>query len=185
MLAALGEPAEAGLDPAPRDVVAAMAGRWAVAVAAPGLAFVSDRVPAALVEGAAPFAEPGREELPGAVRAALADHDGPVLLAAPDVPKLDRRLADAALGDLAAGCAVSFAPANDGKAYLVALRSPEPRLLDMVAGRDHRDQLLAAAIELGGEVGLLSSERRLATRGDARALAIDPLTPAELRAHVG
>jgi hypothetical protein len=38
----------------------------------------------------------------------------------------------------------------------------------------------AAAELIGGELGLLRSERRLVTPGDARAFAVDPLTPTEL-----
>jgi hypothetical protein len=40
-------------------------------------------------------------------------------------------------------------------------------------------------MELGGDVGLLRSERRVVTSQDARALAIDPIVPADLRALAG
>ena len=153
--------------------------------AAPGRALVSTRAPGALVDGAVPFDEPEREELAGALAAALADHDGPLLLVAPDVPRLDDRLAQAALGDLAAGCALSFAPATDARPCLLALASPAPHLLELVTSRRARDEVLAAAIELGGEVGLLRSERRVVTPGDARALALDPLVSPDLRRLAG
>jgi hypothetical protein len=165
--------------------VAANAGHWAVATASPGLAFASVRVPAALVEGAVAFDEPEPDGLPDALLGALPGHDGPVLLVAPDVPRLDDRLAAAALADLAAGCALTFAPATDARPFLLGLRGADPQLLSLVAARGRRDEVLAAAIELGGEVGLLRSERRLVTRGDARALAIDPLAPPELAPLLG
>jgi hypothetical protein len=116
---------------------------------------------------------------PGAVTA-LAGHSGPVLLVAPDVPGLDDRLAEAALGDLAHGARLAMAPATDGRPFLVAFARADPELVraaaDGLPGRQ-------AAVELiGGEIGLLRSERRLVTPGDARAFAADPLTPPDLAA---
>lgn len=100
---------------------------------------------------------------------------------APDVPRLDDALAAAALSDIAAGCVLSFAPATDARPYLIALSSPRPELLALFEGGRRRDEIFAEATALG-EVGLLRSERRLVTPEDARALALDPLAPAELRA---
>jgi hypothetical protein len=40
---------------------------------------------------------------------------------------------------------------------------------------------MAAARELGGDLGMLRPERRLASIDDARAMRADPLTPPELR----
>jgi len=148
--------------------------------AEPGLALVSTRLSGPPADGAIVFEEPEGEELAGALRGALGDHHGPLLLAAPDVPRLDDALAEAALGDLAAGCALSFAPATDARPCLLALASPDDDLLRLVTARRRRDEVLAAALALGGEVGLLRSERRLVTPGDARALALDPLAPPEL-----
>jgi glycosyltransferase A (GT-A) superfamily protein (DUF2064 family) len=182
VLALLGEPADLALDPALRRAVAAIAGRWAVRVAAPGRALISDRVEGAAVEGARPFAEPEPERAAAALGEALAEHRGPVLLVAPDVPRLDPGLAAAALDDLASGCALSFAPATDARPFLLALRAATPESLALVGGRDRRrDEVFAAAMALGGEVGLLRSERRVVTPADARALALDPLVPSELR----
>jgi hypothetical protein len=148
-----------------------------VAVAAPGRAFVSDRI-AANLGGAIPFAEPEPEEVAGALAAALAGHEGPLLLVAPDVPRLDAALAAAALGDVAAGCVFSFAPATDARPFLIALAQATPASLALVGGRDrHRDEIFAAAVALGGEIGLLRSERRVVTPADAQALALDPLVP--------
>ncbi|MDX6639353.1 MAG: hypothetical protein QOF12_364 [Solirubrobacteraceae bacterium] len=151
--------------------------------AAQGQALVSDLVAAAPF-GARVFSEPASEdEVAAALGDALGDHAGPALLVAPDVPRLDDALAAAALGDLAAGCALSFAPATDSRPYLLALAEASPQSLALVGARDrHREAVFAAAIELGGDVGLLRSERRVVTPQDARALAIDPLVPADLRA---
>ena len=181
MLAALADPPDPALPDDLRLAVAEIAGHWAVRTASPGRAFASTRLAGVAVEGTTAFDEPERDQLATAIVEALGDHDGPLLLVAPDVPRLDDRLAAAALGDLAAGCALSFAPATDARPCLLALAGPDPRLLSLVSAGDRRDQVLAAAIELGGEVGLLRSERRVVTRGDARALALDPLVPVELR----
>jgi hypothetical protein len=110
--------------------------------------------------------------------AALDGHAGPVLLVAPDVPGLDDRLAHAALADLAAGADLAMAPATDGRPFLLALASADPELIHAAAnGLPDRQ---AAAELVGGEFGLLRSERRLVTPGDARAFAADPLTAPEL-----
>lgn len=158
---------------------------WAVRHAASGRALVSDLVAPAPPDARA-FAEPAADRVAAALADALSDHAGPVLLVAPDVPRLDDDLAAAALGDLAAGCALSFAPATDSRPYLLALAETSPQSLALVGARDrHREAVFAAAMELGGDVGLLRSERRVVTPQDARALAIDPLVPAELRTLAG
>jgi hypothetical protein len=110
--------------------------------------------------------------------AALDGHAGPVLLAAPDVPGLDDRLAQTALADLAAGADLAMAPATDGRPFLLALAHADPELVRAAA--DGLPDRQAAAELVAGEFGLLRSERRLVTPGDARAFAADPLTPPEL-----
>ena len=111
---------------------------------------------------------------------ALEGHDGPVLLVAPDVPGLDDRLAGAALADLAAGAMLAMAPATDGRPFLVALARADADLVRAAAaGLPDRQ---AAAELIDGDLGLLRSERRLVTPGDARAFAADPLTPPDLAA---
>jgi hypothetical protein len=174
------------LNPDLRAAVADIAIGWAVRHAATGQARVSDLVaPAPL--GASVFTEPAAEdEVAAALGEALGDHAGPVLLVAPDVPRLDDALAEAVLGDLSAGCALSFAPATDSRPYLLALAQASSQSLALVGARDrHREAVFAAAMELGGDVGLLRSERRVVTPRDARALAIDPIVPADLRALAG
>jgi hypothetical protein len=163
VLAALGERHDPALDPALREAVAQRAEQWARAVATTGRAYVTDAPP---------------EDLPGL----LAGHDSAVLLVAPDVPRLDAALAEAALADLAAGCVLSFAPATDAKPYLLAFADPRPEALALLTNPDrHRETLFADALALGDEVGLLRSERRVVTPADARALALDPLVPEPLR----
>lgn len=112
--------------------------------------------------------------------AALHGHEGPVLLAAPDVPALGAHHAAAALADLAEGALAAFAPSTDGRPFLVALPRLDPELLDLALGPF--EPLAAAALAAGGSLGMLRSERRLVTPGDARALAADPLAPAGLAA---
>lgn len=164
VLAALGEPHDPTLDPALREAVAGVAVAWAHAIASPGRVHVTDADAAGLAE-------------------LLSDHDGPVVFVAPDVPRLDAALADAALADLAAGCVLSFAPATDAKPYLLAFADARPEALALLATGDrHRETLFAEAMAMGDEVGLLRSERRVVTPADARALALDPLVPERLRA---
>jgi hypothetical protein len=112
--------------------------------------------------------------------AALDGHVGPVLLVASDVPGLDDRLAHAALADIAHGAALAMAPATDGRPFLLALARADPDLVRAAA--DGLPDRQAAAELVVGEFGLLRSERRLVTPGDARAFAADPLTPPELAA---
>ncbi len=137
-----------------RDELARRARRWAAAVA-PGAASEATGLEAA--------------------GAALHGHEGPVLLAAPDVPGLDLGLAAAALADLAAGVRAVVAPTWDGATYLVGLPDASPASLAL-AGLGF-EALVAAA---DGEVGMLRAERRLVGPADARAVAADPLTPLEL-----
>jgi hypothetical protein len=143
-----------------RAVLAARARRWA-AEAAPGQAFEASTVAAA--------------------QAALHDHRGPVLLAAPDVPGLDATLACAALADLAAGCDVAVGVTHDARPYVIAAPSADSDFLELV-GASFAGGVLTAFAERGLTLGMLRHERRLATAADARALAIDPLAPPDLAA---
>jgi hypothetical protein len=126
--------------------------------------------------GAAPLEVADAAEL----AAALRGHGGPVFLVAPDVPALSAHHRRAALADLAAGVLLSTAATGDGSPFLVMLSRPEPELMALV-GAPFND-LLATAVRVGGELGMLRAERRLATLADARALQVDPLTAPDLRA---
>jgi hypothetical protein len=119
-----------------------------------------------------------------AAAAALHGHEGPVLLAAPDVPALDEAVARVALDDLTAGCDVVVGVAHDALPYLVALPRLDDDLLELaVAG--FAGGILPAFGERGVTLGMLAHHRRLATAGDARAFALDPLTPPDLAALLG
>jgi hypothetical protein len=111
---------------------------------------------------------------------ALAGHGGPVLLVAPDVPGLSAVHLAGALDDLRAGVLLSTAASDDGTPFLVALSRPDPRLLAVVGGSF--EDVGGAAVALGGELGMLRTERRLTSVADARAVLADPLAPPELRA---
>ncbi|MCW3003834.1 MAG: hypothetical protein JWQ20_3132 [Conexibacter sp.] len=119
----------------------------------------------------------------GELQAALAGYAGPVLLVAPDVPGLSEHHLAAARDDLQAGVLLSSAASGDGTPFLVVLARPAPELLAVVGAPF--EEVAAAAVALGGELGMLRAERRLATLADARALHADPLAPAELRDVLG
>jgi len=111
-----------------------------------------------------------------------------VLIAAPDVPALSVALAEAALGDLAAGCLLTIARATDGHPFLLGLPRLDDDLLDLTSalfdweldGGTVFGRVVEAARAADAEVGMLATERRLATPADARALLADPLAPREL-----
>ena len=114
-----------------------------------------------------------------AAQAALHGHVGPVLFAAPDVPGLDERVAEAALGDLAAGCDVVVGVTHDARPYLIAVPDVDSELAELAAG-SFDGGVLTAFAERGLTLGMVRHERRLASAADARALAIDPIAPPEL-----
>jgi hypothetical protein len=126
--------------------------------------------------GAEPLQLATAAELP----AAVAGHDGPVLLVAPDVPALSAVHLAAVRDDLADGVLLSSAATGDGTPFLIALSHPDSELLALV-GASFND-VLGTAARLGGTLGMLRAERRLSSVGDARALQVDPITPPDLRA---
>jgi hypothetical protein len=108
-------------------------------------------------------------------------HDGPLLLAAPDVPALDVAVARVALEDLAEGCDVVVGVAHYALPYLVALPRLDDRLLELAAA-GFTGGILPVFAEAGVTLGMLAHHRRLASAADARAFALDPLTPPDLAA---
>jgi hypothetical protein len=122
--------------------------------------------------------------------AALTGHAGPAAFVAPDVPGLDEALAQALYDDLADGVGLTFAPAYDASPFLIATPTVDAELLTLACG--HREALFTAVAERAADaeralagggampVGMLRSQRRLATAEDARAVAADPRTPLEL-----
>jgi hypothetical protein len=159
-LAALVGAADAALI---AEALRARARRWAAAVA-PDRAYEATSLDAAA--------------------AAVHGHHGPLLLAAPDVPSLDVAVARTALGDLAAGCDVVVGVAHDALPYLVGLPRLDDDLLELAAA-GFSDGILPAFGERGLTLGMLAHHRRLATAADARAFALDPLTPPDLAELLG
>jgi glycosyltransferase A (GT-A) superfamily protein (DUF2064 family) len=166
-VAGLGAPADPSLEAALgaegaarlRAELGARARRWAAA-AAPGRAWEATSVDAA------------------AAALAAHAHHGPVLLAAPDVPALDAALVADVLDDVADGVLVAVGASHDGSPYLIGLARPDPELLALATGGFA--DLVTALGAREGALGLLRSERRLASAADARAAALDPLTPPAL-----
>lgn len=117
-----------------------------------------------------------------ALREALIDHRGPVLLVAPDVPALGLKHLAAVRSDLADGVLVSVGPTNDSHLFLVALLHADPELLD--AACTGFEALAPLVRDAGGALGMVRSERRLTTVGDARALLADPLASADVVAFL-
>jgi glycosyltransferase A (GT-A) superfamily protein (DUF2064 family) len=106
---------------------------------------------------------------------------GPLLIVWPDLPRLRRLHAEAALSDLREGCDVVFGPVFDGGFYLIAIARPLPKLFalpeQLWRGSGGTAMSLAAARESGLEVGLLRAERALHRPPDVRAALADPLLP--------
>lgn len=166
---ALAAPPDPGLD---RSIGAAAAGRLRHELRAIARRWAAEVAPGRVVEEASPH---------DAV-AALAGHGGPVILLAPDVPLLGPVHAEAIASDLAGGAGLVVGSAHDARPYLVALPAVDGELLALVAGGF--EALMAAANERGLELAMLRHERRLVTAADARALALDPLTPPALAAEL-
>ena len=112
---------------------------------------------------------------------------GPLLIVWPDLPRLRREHATAALDDLQAGCDVVLGPAYDGGLYLVGISRPLPKLFALPEqawrSADVMTMGLAAARDAGLEVGILRAERALHRPADIRAALADPTLP-ELVAKV-
>jgi rSAM/selenodomain-associated transferase 1 len=166
------------------------AAAWAADVADGAfVAYDGDRaaVAACVPEGVRLLPQRG-EDFGERLRNAVADAfaGAPLLVVGTDLPRLGAEHAVAAFADLAAGADVTLGPAADGGYYLIGLAAPRPELFALPAeawgGPTVLPRTLAAAHELGLEVGMLRMERDLDTPRDARALLADPLTPAEVAA---
>ena len=114
---------------------------------------------------------------------------GPLLIVWPDLPRLRPSHADAAMGDLEAGCDVVFGPVFDGGFYLIAIARPMPKLFALPEqvwrGADAMTMGLATARDSGLEVGILRAERALHRPGDARAALADPTLPLPVARALG
>ncbi len=166
---------------------------------APKSVFVAHEPPDALAEirrltgrAVALFPQNGdgiAARLADAAARVFAQHEGPLLIVWPDLPRMRPDHATAALGDIAAGCDVVLGPAIDGGFYLIAIRRPLPQLFALPENawrsRDVMTMGLAAAREAGLEIGLLRTERALHRPADVRAALADPLLPEELGRVLG
>jgi uncharacterized protein len=116
-------------------------------------------------------------------------HRGPLLIVWPDIPRLRPDHADAALGDLGAGCDVVLGPALEGGFYLIGISRPLPRLFSLPEqawrSPDAMALGLTAVRDAGLELGLLRVERPLHRPADVRAALADPLLPSELGPVLG
>ncbi|MGO9752029.1 MAG: DUF2064 domain-containing protein [Solirubrobacteraceae bacterium] len=114
---------------------------------------------------------------------------GRLLIVWPDLPRLRRAHAEAALDDLQAGCDVVLGPAYDGGFYLVGISRPMPKLFALPEltwrSADAMTMALAAAREAGLEVGLLRAERALHRPADVRAALADPTLPEDVARALG
>jgi hypothetical protein len=112
-------------------------------------------------------------------------HSGPLLIVWPDLPRLHRAHAKAALADLETGCDVVLGPAVEGGLYLIAIARPLPRLFGLPEHAWRNPDVMAvgvaAAREAGLEIGILRVERALHRPADVRAALADPLLPQEFR----
>jgi hypothetical protein len=108
-----------------------------------------------------------------------------LLIVWPDLPRLDRAHARAALTDLETGCDVVLGPAVEGGLYLIAIARPLPRLFALPENAWRSPDVMAvgvaAAREAGLEIGILRVERALHRPADVRAALADPLLPDEFR----
>jgi glycosyltransferase A (GT-A) superfamily protein (DUF2064 family) len=106
---------------------------------------------------------------------------GPLLIVWPDLPRLQRIHAQAALDDLASGCDVVLGPVCDGGLYMVAISRPMSTLFKLPEstwrGADAMSLALAAANGAGLRVGVLRVERALHRPADVRAALADPTLP--------
>lgn len=127
--------------------------------------------------------------LADAVGRVFARGPGPLVIVWPDLPQLRPAHAEAAVGDLQAGCDVVFGPVFDGGFYLVAIARPMPNLFSLPEqvwrSADAMTMGLAAAREAGLEVGILRAERALHRPADVRAALADPTLPGPVARALG
>jgi uncharacterized protein len=105
----------------------------------------------------------------------------PLVIVWPVLPRLRPEHAQAALGDLEAGCDLVLGPAIDGGLYLIALRRPLPKLFGLPEQVWRSPDIMAigmAAVRNAGlEIGILRAERALHRPADVRAALADPTLP--------
>jgi hypothetical protein len=170
VLDALGAPADPELD---RVVGAGAAQRLRAELRAIARRWVAELAPGNAFEATSP----------AAAAVALHDHDGAVVLVAPDIPGLGPEHVRSVLDDLAQGTQLAVGSAHDARPYLVVLASADPDLIERAG--DGWEALMGLASERGLTLAMLRPERRLVSPGDARALRLDPLAPVTLLDALG
>jgi glycosyltransferase A (GT-A) superfamily protein (DUF2064 family) len=114
---------------------------------------------------------------------------GPVLVIWPDLPRWRPEHAAGALDDLDAGCDVALGPAIDGGFYLIATARPLPALFSLPEQAWRSPDVMAIAVaaaqDVGLEIGILRVERALHRPDDVRAALADPLLPPTLATILG
>jgi glycosyltransferase A (GT-A) superfamily protein (DUF2064 family) len=115
--------------------------------------------------------------------------EGPVLVMWPDLPRWRPEHATGALEDLEAGCDVALGPAMDGGFYLIAIARPLPTLFSLPEQAWRSPDVMAIAIaaaqDIGLEIGILRVERALHRPDDVRAALADPLLAPTFAAILG
>lgn len=168
---------------------------WAMAVAGAGHVHVAHDPPDAARElrrlvgpGVSLFPQNGdgiSGRLADAAARVFARHEGPVLIVWPDLPRMRRSHATAALADLGSGCDVVLGPAIDGGLYLIGIARPLPSLFALPEQAWRSPDVMAvgfaAAHRSGLEIGILRVERALHRPADVRAVLADPLVPVDIR----
>lgn len=168
---------------------------WATSVVGPPNVHVAHDPPDAGTElrrlvgdGVALFPQNGEGiagRLADAAARVFARHEGPLLIVWPDLPRMRRSHAAAALTDLGSGCDVVLGPAIDGGLYLIGIARPLPSLFALPEQAWRSPDVMAvgfaAAHNAGLEIGILRVERALHRPADVRAVLADPLLPAEVR----
>lgn len=122
-----------------------------------------------------------------AAAALLAPNGAALLIVSAAFPALGSAHDRAALDDLSHGGDVTVGPAISGEWFLLALRGPQPAVVETLAGKgaDSGVALLGAAAGADLAIGMLRSERALRTAADAAALRADPLAEPALCAALG
>ncbi len=168
---------------------------WGASVAGAGNVHVAHDPPDAapelrrlVSEGVSLFPQNGdgiAGRLADAAARVFARHHGPLLIVWPDLPRIRRSHATAALTDLGEGCDVVLGPAIDGGLYLIGIARPLPSLFALPEQAWRSPDVMAvgfaAAQRAGLEIGILRVERALHRPADVRAVLADPLLPMDVR----
>jgi uncharacterized protein len=116
---------------------------------------------------------------------AFASGERPLLILWPDLPRLGRAHAQAAVEDLSNGAQIVLGPVYDGGLYLLGIAQPIPALFSLPEQTWRSTELLSSAVAVANDagltIGLLRPERALHRPPDVRAALADPLLAPELQ----